>query len=594
MKNRGRGRGVGVPTGIYATLSLSSSYAPRGASISCGLSRLRILLVTTGVYPILFHFSRVALQLLVQAERAVVQAGSTPHLLEICDRDLRYFLREVVCGSQVAADKPHVARDILRELGFAGLVRKQAVHLNLSGAGNRGHLSLSLAAMLEPVHVAVQDHEVVGVGCSRVAVAVHVLELVRLLHLFDQVLVQRQLKFNGKLHFVGLHRQNLDRGRLNLCGRLVLRQCRASREEQHQGERQQGAQIADQLHCFFSFGFACASASPSTGTLVLAPWLSKAFLALSALPCGRVKIAPCMPPEGSRYSIESVSILLRNRLRNLPPPYGANIVSVPTVPPMARSVSLPVITSWIEAAGTTTFFFPFVNTRDPFSATSVPLTLCFKPSSPMTCFVSANDVPLPVFASWARQGAASELAPIETTVAANSIVYAQSIFIFDFSSSRGDRSLQLGHPACASYASPVRDTTNLPPIPLPLGDQVRRPRAGRNLSHSQLLKDHRPKFLDHVSPGNYRHLNSVSLKRLARGPLRIREIRIGQTFGAQGAEQAGDIYGLSAGVRGRNHHALQRVGDVLPETATREREIPGSWWSTEGSRNTPSTFVDAF
>src|SRR5713101_5347885 len=483
------GRGVGVPTGIYATLSLSSSYAPRGASISCGLSRLRILPVTTGVYPILFHFSRVALQLLVQEERAVVQAGSTPHLLEICDRDLRYFLREVVCGSQVAADKPHVARNILRELGFAGLVRKQAVHLDLRRAGNRGHLSLPLAAMLEAVHVAVQDHEVVGARRRRVAVAVHVLELVRLLHLFDQVLVQRQLKFNGKLHFVGLHRQNLDRGRLNLCGRLVLRQCRASREEQHQGERQQGAQIADQLHCFFSFGFACASASPSTGTLVLAPWLSKAFLALSALPCGRVKIAPCMPPEGSRYSIESVSILLRNRLRNLPPPYSANIVSVPTVPPMARSVSLPVITSWIEAAGTTTFFFPFVNTRDPFSATSVPLTLCFKPSSPMTCFVSANDVPLPVFASWARQGAASELAPIETTVAANSIVYARSIFIFDFSSSRGDRSLRLGHPARASYASPVRDTTNLPPIHLPLGDQVRRPRAGRDLSHSQLLKD---------------------------------------------------------------------------------------------------------
>src|SRR5712692_4476224 len=171
MKNRGRG--VGVPTGIYATLSLSSSYAPRGASISFGLSRLRILPVTKGVYPILFHFSRVALQLLVQEERAVVQAGSTPHLLEVCDRDLRYFLREVVCGSQVAADKPHVARNILRQLGFAGLVRKQAVHLDLSGAGNRGHLSLPLAALLEPVHVAVKDHEVGGVGCSRVTVAVH-------------------------------------------------------------------------------------------------------------------------------------------------------------------------------------------------------------------------------------------------------------------------------------------------------------------------------------------------------------------------------------------------------------------------------------
>src|SRR5713101_7952301 len=32
--------------------SLSPSYAPRGASIPCGLSRLRILPVTTGVYPL--------------------------------------------------------------------------------------------------------------------------------------------------------------------------------------------------------------------------------------------------------------------------------------------------------------------------------------------------------------------------------------------------------------------------------------------------------------------------------------------------------------------------------------------------------------
>src|SRR6266849_5075671 len=430
-----QGEGVGVPTGIYATLSLSSSYAPRGASISFGLSRLRILPVTKVVYPILFHFSRVALHLLVQEERAVVQAGSTTHLLEVCDRDLRYFLREVVCGSQVAADKPHVARNILRELGFAGLVRKQAVHLDLRRAGNRGHLPLPLAAMLEAVHVAVQDHEVVGARRRRVAVAVHVLELVCLSHLLDQVLVKRQLKFNGKLHFVGLHRQNLDRGRLNLCGYLVLRQSRSPSEKHHQGEWQQGAQIADQLHCFFSFGFACASASISTGTLVLAPWLTRAFFAGSALPCASVKIAPWMPPDGSWYSIARVSILVRNKLRNLPPPYGANIVSVPTVPPMARSVSLPVNTSWIEAAGTTTFFFPFVNTRDPFSAERVPLTLCFKPSSPRTCFVSANDTALPVFASWARQGAASGPLAIETTAAANRIVNAPNIFIFDFSSS---------------------------------------------------------------------------------------------------------------------------------------------------------------
>src|SRR5260370_11950130 len=112
------GWGGGVPTGIYATLLLSSPYAPRGASISFGISRLRILPVTKGVYPILFHFSRLALQLLVQEERAVVQAGSTPHLLEVCDRDLRYFLREVECCSHVATDKLHVPRNSLRELGF--------------------------------------------------------------------------------------------------------------------------------------------------------------------------------------------------------------------------------------------------------------------------------------------------------------------------------------------------------------------------------------------------------------------------------------------------------------------------------------------
>src|SRR5229473_4679177 len=171
---------------------------------------------------------------------------ATQDLLEVCDRDLRHFLRQVVCGSQISADKPHIACNILRELGFAGLVRKQAVHLDLRSARNRRHLALPLAAVLKPVHVAVQDHEVGVVRRSRVAVAVHVLELFRLLHLFDQVLVQRQLKFNGQLHFVGLDGQNLDRGRLNLCGYLVLRQCRAPREKQRQGEWQQGAHTADQ------------------------------------------------------------------------------------------------------------------------------------------------------------------------------------------------------------------------------------------------------------------------------------------------------------------------------------------------------------
>jgi hypothetical protein len=40
---------VGVPQRIRATLCLRPPYEPRGTSIPCGLSRLRILLVTTRV-----------------------------------------------------------------------------------------------------------------------------------------------------------------------------------------------------------------------------------------------------------------------------------------------------------------------------------------------------------------------------------------------------------------------------------------------------------------------------------------------------------------------------------------------------------------
>src|SRR5260370_5314342 len=43
----------GVPPTLPRHPSLPPSYAPRGASIPCCLSRLRILAVTTGVYPLL-------------------------------------------------------------------------------------------------------------------------------------------------------------------------------------------------------------------------------------------------------------------------------------------------------------------------------------------------------------------------------------------------------------------------------------------------------------------------------------------------------------------------------------------------------------
>src|SRR5712692_11323622 len=50
--------GVGTPT-LPRQASLPPSYAPRGASIPCGLSRLRILPVTTGAYPYVLQTSLV-------------------------------------------------------------------------------------------------------------------------------------------------------------------------------------------------------------------------------------------------------------------------------------------------------------------------------------------------------------------------------------------------------------------------------------------------------------------------------------------------------------------------------------------------------
>src|SRR5713226_857398 len=47
--------GGGGSLGTSGQASLPPSYAPRGASIPCGLSRLRILPVTTGVYPTRFR-----------------------------------------------------------------------------------------------------------------------------------------------------------------------------------------------------------------------------------------------------------------------------------------------------------------------------------------------------------------------------------------------------------------------------------------------------------------------------------------------------------------------------------------------------------
>src|ERR1700691_996300 len=63
---------------------------------------------------------------------------------------------------------------------------------------------------------------------------------------------------------------------------------------------------------------------------------------------------------------------------------------VPITPPMARWLSLSVTTSLMEDAGTSAFFLPEVNSRVPFWTVSVPVALCFTPSSPRTCLVSGK------------------------------------------------------------------------------------------------------------------------------------------------------------------------------------------------------------
>ena len=55
-----------------------------------------------------------------------------------------------------------------------------------------------------------KNDKVGSVRGSGVAVAIHVLELVGFLYLFDQVLIQRELKIDRELHFVRLDHENLN------------------------------------------------------------------------------------------------------------------------------------------------------------------------------------------------------------------------------------------------------------------------------------------------------------------------------------------------------------------------------------------------
>src|ERR1700686_816554 len=97
--------------------------------------------------------------------------------------------------------------------------------------------------------------------------------------------------------------------------------------------------------------------------------------------------------------------------------------------------------------------------------------------------------------------------------------------------------------------------------------------AGSELADSQGLEDLRPKFLGHIAGGNHCHLNPESLKSLAGGALAVWEIRVGQTFGGEWAENPRNIHGLAAGVGRSDDHALERMGNALREGAMNEDEI---------------------
>src|SRR6266478_5009501 len=154
-----------------------------------------------------------------------------------------------------------------------------------------------------------------------------------------------------------------------------------------QQQKREACGVKNVLHGFFSFaaaGFVSElPASSCIGMLVRAPCAIISFLSPSALPVAIVKMAPCNPPSASRYWIVSESTFDRNRLRNRPPPYGANMVSVPIVPRNTRWLSFPVTTSSMECSGTVALALEPVNWRLPPSRVSRPFDFALTPSKPM-------------------------------------------------------------------------------------------------------------------------------------------------------------------------------------------------------------------
>src|SRR6267378_5650202 len=243
---------------------------------------------------------------------------------EIVMRQLCRFFCKIESSPEVSAQEPHFAVHIPLQDGLAVLVRKLAMNVNRSLPLNCCYIAGHLAAFLEPPNRAAKYDQVRCRGSIAVAIAVHVLEPALFLKLLDQILIERKLEVRGQFDLVRLNHQNLNRRRFHC---LRRRRLSAEFRQLHLTTQQQQPDTSDAknaLHGFFSFVAAglVSELPPSSciGMLVRAPCATISFLSASALPVAIVKMAPCNPPSASRYWIDSVSTLERNRLRNRPPP----------------------------------------------------------------------------------------------------------------------------------------------------------------------------------------------------------------------------------------------------------------------------------
>src|SRR5580658_4906048 len=308
---------------------------------------------------------------------------------EIFARQLRAFFCKIERSAKVSSEKPHFAVQVALQDTFAVLVRKLAMHVNRGFACDSSHIPGHPATLLEPPHRAVKHDEVGDTVGMVVAFAVHVLESALFLELLDQILVKRNLEFRGQLDLLRLNHEHLSRRGLFYRRRQRLRANFRRLDKPTQKQNGNGRGVENTPHRCFSFAATdFASAPPESsciGTLVWAPCATSSFLNTSAWPACMVKIAPCNAPSPSRYWIVSVSSFERNKLKNRPPPYGANMVSVPNVPRSTRWLSFPLTTSSTEWIGTLAFVFEFENCRFPFSCVRIPLVWVFTPARPVIC-----------------------------------------------------------------------------------------------------------------------------------------------------------------------------------------------------------------